>query len=368
VSGAALSSARIELRAAGEMLPPEKTTATRRLAKSSRPFRDRRNAERSGGLHQVARRRDGDPHRRADPRLRHENEVGEPAAQDVLGQLERRARGDSFGKSAHGPLDETAFAPGIVRRRSRLRLDADHAQASTERLSDDARAGRTAPPANRHDDRVDVGPLLDDLERGRGDASDEVGLVCVVDVAQSFAGGDALDVLPRRIEVFAFVPDFRAERSHRRHFRRIRARGDDDDDAHSELAPRPGEGKPVIARARRDDAAPPLGGREPRDEVHAAAYFERHDRQVILVLHPHLAAELGIERRVSEERRAGKVASDPTARVEHVAESRGPKFFHEKSRSVASRYRAAHSPELGRRPPRVTIPRRLGILRKDVTG
>jgi hypothetical protein len=100
-------------------------------------------------------------------------------------------------------VEQRARLPGAEGGRRRLRLDADHLDLRPDRLRDDARAGGAAAAADRDDDRVDVGPVLEDLERLGADAGDQERLVAGVDVAVAVLGGEPLAVLARGVEVLA---------------------------------------------------------------------------------------------------------------------------------------------------------------------
>ena len=79
------------------------------------------------------------------------------------------------------------------------------------RLHDRADAREQSAAADGHDDRLDVGRLLEDLERHRALARDDVRVVERMDEREALARGDRLGVRARLGEVGAVQHDARAE-------------------------------------------------------------------------------------------------------------------------------------------------------------
>ncbi len=283
--------ARTSASCAGLMLPPLQMSATRLPARRSR--RRQRAGERSGAgrLHQVARGLDHRHDRRADLVVGDEHEIVEQVPHDPLRQLEGCARRESLGERLHAILEERALLPRPVRGRRRIGLDADHLDAGAHRLGGDARARRSAPAADGDDDHVDRRLVLEQLERRGRDASDQVRLVARVDVAVAVLGSELRAVLARLVEVASVRDDLRAERLHRRELHRIHALGHADDRAHAEQPRGVRDRLAVIAGRGRDHPSAALVAGELSHEVDAATHLERPDRQVVLVLHPHVGVD-----------------------------------------------------------------------------
>ena len=153
------------------------------------------------------------------------------------------------------------------------------------------------PPPIGHDDRVDVGPVLDDLERLGADARDQERLVAGVDVAIAVLGGEGLAVLAGRVEVLPVHDQLGAERPHRGELHRVRVLGHADARCDAVEARGIGDRLAVVSCRRRDQPARPLVLGELGDEVDPAAHLEGADRLVVLVLHPDLGADQLVEAR-----------------------------------------------------------------------
>ena len=75
-------------------------------------------------------------------------------------------------------LDEPAGAHALLKRVRHVELDADHLAARVDRLGDRRHPADQAAAADRHDERVDAGIVLEHLERDRRGAGDHVGDRC----------------------------------------------------------------------------------------------------------------------------------------------------------------------------------------------
>ena len=236
--------------------------------------------------------------------------------------------GSSNGTRVARPSAKVSFSPSSSARACHerkaagcgLRLHADHLDLGPDRLRDDAGAGGAAAAADGHDDRIDVGPVLDDLERLGSDPGDQERLVAGVHVAVAVLGGEALAVLAGRVEVLSVHDQLGAERPHRSELDRVRILGDADARGDAVEARRIGDRLSMVSRRRRDQPARPLVLGELRDEVDPAANLERPDRLVVLVLHPDLGTEQLVETRVGIERSRPEMRADPPARLEDVGE------------------------------------------------
>ena len=170
----------------GELLPARVAAADdgpTRLPRSRLAQAERRRERRgAGALGQVAparssarcasrsRRRRPARSRRATPR----GSVGAARTPSASRAPRRRL---------HPVLDEPPLAPRAVRRRRRIGLDADHANVGVDRRRDDAGAGRAAAAADRHDDHIGGGLILEHLQRPGAYARDQQRLVAGMDVA-----------------------------------------------------------------------------------------------------------------------------------------------------------------------------------------
>jgi hypothetical protein len=201
-------------------------------------------------------------------------------------------------------------------------LHADDFQVRLDGLAGDARSCCATAAADRHDQDIDVGLGLEQLERRRSDPGDQVRLVAGVDVAVAVLARETFRVLPGLVEVPPVDDELRAEPLHRRELDRVRALGDAHDRAHTEDSCRERDRLAMVARRRGDDAAPALVLAQLRDEVDAAADLEGADRQVVLVLDEDFGADELAQRAVRVERRRLQVRRDPAPRVHDVGEGR----------------------------------------------
>src|SRR5205085_12230219 len=124
---------------------------------------------------------------------------------------ERGAGRETLGDRPHTIGHQAALLPGSIGGRRLSRLDADHAHGRVDRLGGDASAGGAAAAADWHDDQLDVGLLLEDLERLRRDARDQVWLVARVNVSVAMLAGELFAVLAGFVEVLPVGDDLGAE-------------------------------------------------------------------------------------------------------------------------------------------------------------
>src|SRR5258708_12584252 len=89
----------------------------------------------------------------------------------------------------------------MVRGRGGGRRPGDDSNVGPDRLGGAARARRTTAATDRNQDDVDVGLLLEDLERMGGDSCDEVWFVARVDVAVPMLVSQPFTVQPGVVEV-----------------------------------------------------------------------------------------------------------------------------------------------------------------------
>ena len=261
---------------------------------------------------------DHQPGRVPDLVLADEHEVVQMLPEDLLGQLERDPGREALGHRRHLAVEQRPRLPGPERGGRGVRLDADDLDLRPDRLGDDAGSGSPAAAADRHDDRIDVGTLLEDLERAGADAGDQERLVAGVHVAVAVLDGEALTMLAGLVEVPPVHDQLGAESAHRRELDRVRGLGHADARGDAMETSCIGDRLPVVSRRCRDQPARALILGELGDEVDAATNLEGTDRLVVLVLHPDLGTEQLVEARIGKERCRSQVRADPPARLQHV--------------------------------------------------
>src|SRR5579864_9178036 len=92
-------------------------------------------------------------------------------------------------------------------------LNTDDLGAPAETAPNNGAAACTSTPADRHDDDVYVGQLVEDLERIRGHTGDQHRLVCRVDVAKAIFLPHLLHSLASLIVVPSELDQVRAKRA-----------------------------------------------------------------------------------------------------------------------------------------------------------
>ena len=158
--------------------------------------------------------------------------------------------------------------------RRALRLDADDRHARRLRLDGRADPRDEAAAADRHDDRFDVGRLLEDLEPHRALAGDHVGVVERVDEREAVARGDFAGVRARLGQVGAVQDDVGAELAAVGHLDQRREHRHHDGRGNAEQLRVIGDALRVIAGGRGDHAALALLGRQLQQRVARAALLE----------------------------------------------------------------------------------------------
>src|SRR5229473_1206667 len=115
--------------------------------------------------------------------------------------------------------------PRLVAGRRLGRLHADHLDLRIHRFGDDARPRSAAAATDWHDDHLDVGLLLEDLERIRPNAGDQIRFVARMDVAVAVFLGESSGVHPSLIEIDAMGYDLGPEPVDRLHLDWVRSLG-----------------------------------------------------------------------------------------------------------------------------------------------
>ena len=225
-------------------------------------------------------------------------------------------------------------APG--ERCARGRLHADDLHLGPQRPQRETDARREAAAADRNDDRLDLGQLLDELEADRPLARDHHR---VLERMHERRAG-LLDVGDRRrdrvLERRADQLGARAVVARRLDLRHRRLRGHEDRRLDPGLARRPGDGLAVISGAGSDDARLALGLAQRADLVDGAADLEGARALERLGLQVHGAARHPAEGlRGVERRHAHALPGEACARGLDVSECRGCFRRHEVVRSQA---------------------------------
>ena len=125
-------------------------------------------------------------------------------------------------------VDDGAAVDGLQRscldaalhRRTVRRLDADHAHGRPVALHRHRHAGDEPAAADRHDDRVELGPVLHHFEPQRPLSGNQLLVVERVDVGQPFVANQLLCLLVRLVPDGAVQDDLRAVAARCRDLRR----------------------------------------------------------------------------------------------------------------------------------------------------
>ena len=194
------------------------------------------------------------------------------------------------------------------RARTRAGLDADDAQLRAHLAQRERDPGREPAAADGHDDRLHLGPeLLGELEAERALAGEDERVLEGVDV-----GLPRLDPLlrggRRLVEAAAREDDLGAVALRRLELGGRRVLGHEDGGVHAGLARGPGDGLPVVAGARGDDAGGALGVRQAGDPVEGAADLEGAGALEVLGLQPDRAAGQAAEGLRGDDRRLARDA------------------------------------------------------------
>ena len=249
-------------------------------------------ADRSGTLDDELRALEQQDDRLADLIVRHGDDV-------VTGTIEDRHR------QLSGLLDRDSVGDREARaaRQRACGLYADHTRARTACLDRERDARAEPSAADRHDHRLDVVELVDELEADRALARDHDLVLERVHERRTAL----LDVLPRGVQR---ILEDRADEAHLRPVVPgrvdLRHRGvlrDEDRRRCAELAGGPRDRLAVIPRAGGNDALPTLGVGQRRELVDGPADLERARPLEVLRLQLHVAAAALRERLGAVDRR-----------------------------------------------------------------
>jgi hypothetical protein len=192
--------------------------------------------------------------------------------------------------------------------------DGDHVCAQAELIADaDDAAGTRAHP-NRYVDGVELAGGFEQLSCIRGDTQHQIRVIGR-DGLQPARGTDGTCVLAGGLEVVPMLDQLCAEALHGSVLVRAIADGHDDRDLDSDRSPGERQALAVVAPRGRDDAFDPRPlAAQPFGVDEATADLERSGRCVVLVLHPHLGADVARQQRPDVLRRRRHPPSDDFAR------------------------------------------------------
>ena len=209
-------------------------------------------------------------------------------------------------------MDALARGERGVECRRQLGLDPDHASASGSRHRD----SRDEPAAaDRHDDRLDVGAVLEDLEPDRSLAGDRERIVEWMHERPAGLLEQHVETLERLARIGRVEVDCRAVPARRGDLRLARAAPHDDERVDPLLRRAPRGRLRVVSGRDRDDAALLLLRRERGELREHAARLERARALEELGLEEDVLAE----RAAREHRRPEQPAGDDPSRTLDVA-------------------------------------------------
>ena len=222
--------------------------------------------------------------------LGHQHHVVDEAADDLQRQLADILDGDAFGERLAADLRVLA-AQCRPHGRIELGLDADDLGVRLQRLDGDGDAGDEAAAADRHDDRVEVGTVGDDLEADGALSGDDARVVVGMDERRAGARRrfrrrscwQSASVSPSDDHLGA-EPAGGGDLHERRRLRH------DDGRRNAEPLGVVGDGLGVVAGRHGDDAARAFVRRQRQQLDQRAALLERGGRLQILVFDPDVGA------------------------------------------------------------------------------
>ena len=190
-----------------------------------------------------------------------------------VGQGERRAEAVGDGRRPSAIACGRAGGEASMHAVGALGLDADHQALRGDLLDGDAHAGDQAAAADRHDDRLQIGQLADQLEAACGGAECRDRTLERVDRVAALALDDPLHRREQRVGVVD-QHDLGALRLTARDAHRIGGLGHHDLGAYALAGGGPRDGERMIAGAHRRHAAPARLRIEPVDVQQRRARLE----------------------------------------------------------------------------------------------
>ena len=250
---------RIEASSRPSMLPPVTTIPTRLPGKAPGCREHRGDPRGAGALDDQLLAFEQDFDRVFEHRLVDQQNVRDQRLDDAAGQLARLLDRDPLGQGHRArPGTRVLAAHQPVHRRVERRLHADDLDPRGERLGGDRDPRNQPAAADRHDDRVEIGPVGQQFERDRPLAGDDRRVVIGVDKGQAVFAGERLCRFARSGEAVAFEHDLGAERFGVIDFDERRALGHDDRRRDAETPRMIGDALGMVAGRHRDDAGAAL--------------------------------------------------------------------------------------------------------------
>ena len=175
-------------------------------------------------------------------------------------------------------------------RRGAGSLHADDLGAQAEQIARQDRAADAGAKTDRHIQRIERRCSTEQLQRIGGDALDQIGCKRRREF-QTLGRGNPRRCVARHLEIVAMLEQSRAECPHRGILFHAVAMRHDDGHWHVVASAGPGQRLTMIAARGGHDTwyMRPFTPQAFRVDQ-AAAQFERADRRVVLMLHPHLCA------------------------------------------------------------------------------
>ena len=168
---------------------------------------------------------------------------------------------------------------------------ADDLGVEAEQVTASDQAADATTHAHRHVHHVQLGYRGEQLQRVSGHAEDQVRVEWRHHL-QVALGRQLLRVLASGLVVVSTLDHSCAEPAHRRILVRVVARWHHDRHRHAGRATRVSQALAMVSGRRGDDAARLTALAAPMEVGEAAPHLERTGRRVVLVLDPHLRAEL----------------------------------------------------------------------------
>jgi hypothetical protein len=245
----------------------------------------------------------------------------------VAGEILENARGQLAGL-----LDRDAFGQGVAaqgqmaaldrafHRRVELGLDADHGDVGLDRPGGDRHARHQPAAADRHDDRVEVGRILEHLEPDRAGAGDDLRVVERMDEHEALFERQLARLGVGVVKHVAVQHDGRAVARGLGDFHGRRRLGHDDGRRDAEPLGMISDGLRMVAGRSRDHAARALLGRQLKQFVERAAFLVGGGELQILELEPDFGADELRQRAANQHRRADDGSLDALGRGADVVD------------------------------------------------
>src|SRR5665811_265511 len=172
--------------------------------------------------------------------------------------------------------------PGFMHHRGAFGLDTDNDKIRIQRLPHQAGAAQSTTTTNRHEYRIKVRNLLHYLQRGGGNARDQVGFIGRMDEMRAMFAGELPRPFERRVEIRSVPHNISAKPLHRRELEWVGMLRYENGRLRAKSARRIGHRLTVIAGRRAHNSTPALVLRKSTHQVESATDLERADRLQVL--------------------------------------------------------------------------------------